>query len=494
MPVTALLERRIARALVAAGYSGNQTRLVLGVSGGPDSSALLHSLHRLSETQEVGLHVAHLNHNFRQEADEDARFVAAMCRELGVPATVEKRDPIGYQRQHRISSFEQAARELRYSFLGEVARSVGASAVAVGHTADDLAETVLQHILRGSGLHGLKGMTEVSEWPWAGNSRQLFLFRPLLSSTKADTVAYCRELGKEFREDPANYLPRFTRNRIRHHLLPLLAGEYNPRVTDSLVRLARTAALDLDFLEGETDRAWPQVLSEEEGGNPGTLQLRRTSFASLHPALQRLVLRRGYILLRGDARRLQENHLVAMSEIATSHAGRQTLLLPSGIRCYSTPEYLVLTTSEGTESCPFPDWDGERTLAFPGSNVEEAMAHGVGWRMAAQIVEGEDLDPDSLSGQHTAFLSRNAVGDVGVLRTRQPGDRFQPLGMAGEKKLQDFFTDAHVPRGWRDRVPLLVCRGRIAWVVGYRIAEWAKAHPIPDGGSSTLQIRYSLDD
>ena len=225
------------------GLSGNDSILVLGVSGGSDSSALLYSLHRLQESHRLRLHVVHLNHNFRgDEADEDARFVESLANELNLPATVEKQDPTEYRRDRSISSFEQLAREMRYIFMARVADELGASAVAVGHTADDQAETVLQHVLRGSGLHGLQGMTESAPWPWPMGYPNLRIFRPLLGVTKKDTLAYCRELGRDIRDDSGNYLSRFTRNRVRHRLLPLLADEFNPRVREALARLARTAA------------------------------------------------------------------------------------------------------------------------------------------------------------------------------------------------------------------------------------------------------------
>ena len=203
--------------------------MVVAASGGPDSSALLYSLHHLKEAHGLRLHVAHLNHDFRgKEADEDAEFVAALAEELGLPATVEQQDPTEYRRQRRISSFEQLAREMRYLFLAQVAQNTGAKAVAVGHTVDDQAETVLQHVLRGAGLHGLRGMSEVSFWPWPTEDPDLQLFRPLLGVTKADTAAYCRESGRAYRDDSGNYLPRFTRNRVRHELLPALGFRVQP--------------------------------------------------------------------------------------------------------------------------------------------------------------------------------------------------------------------------------------------------------------------------
>ncbi|MBO19753.1 MAG: tRNA lysidine(34) synthetase TilS, partial [Chloroflexi bacterium] len=207
-----------------AGYSNDGVTLVVGASGGPDSSALLYSLDRLKESHGLSLHVAHLNHNFRgQEAEDDAAFAADIAQELGIPFTVAKEDPHEYARLRGISSFEQGAREMRYAFLARVAREAGARAVTVGHTSDDLAETVLLHVLRGSGLHGLRGMEEVSRWPWPAGANGLRLFRPLLEITKAQTAEYCREIGRSYREDSGNYMWRFTRNKVRQDLMPKLA-------------------------------------------------------------------------------------------------------------------------------------------------------------------------------------------------------------------------------------------------------------------------------
>ena len=231
-----------------------------------DSTALLRSLHRLQTSHDLSLHVAHLNHDFRgAEADHDAAFVQRLANALGLPCSIDKRDPIAYQRSQGVSSFEQAAREMRYSFLLSVASTVGASAVALGHTSDDQAETVLLHILRGSGLQGLRGMTDVTGWPWPTREPGPLLYRPLLSASKAETAAYCRELGQTYREDSGNYLWRFTRNRVRLDLMPRLARDYNPRVQEALLRLSRTAAEETDYLDSELENRWQSLATVEEG-------------------------------------------------------------------------------------------------------------------------------------------------------------------------------------------------------------------------------------
>jgi len=488
MAGVASLEGQVAAALRRMGLSGNDSILVVGVSGGPDSSALLYSLHRLQEPHRIRLHVAHLNHDFRgDEADEDARFVESLANELDLPATVEKQDPTEYRRDRSISSFEQLAREMRYIFMARVADELGASAVAVGHTADDQAETVLQHVLRGSGLHGLRGMTESAPWPWPMGYPNLRIFRPLLGVTKEDTLAYCRALGRDFRDDSGNYLPRFTRNRVRHRLLPLLADEFNPRVREALARLARTAALDLDFIEGEVSRLWPELATVT--GDAVSFDVGRLT--ALHPSLQRMVLRRGYSVLTGDTRRLRESHLSAMAALISGRgAAVGTVELPQGARLHRAYDRLLL--SRDTElPCPLPDFQGEHPLELPPEGGSEVAVSVGGWRvtMRAEVLSEGDgrlwdrpedperptdltVEPDS-AFTCSAWLDRESLGQELSLRTRRPGDRFQPLGMSREKKLQDFFTDAKVPRTWRDRVPLLVSERGIAWVAGHRIADWA---------------------
>ena len=257
------VEARVKAALERAGYTGGDNLLVVALSGGPDSMALLYSLLSLRDSAGLRLHVAHLNHNFREEAEEDARFAAAVAAQLGLPATIGKSDPVAYQRETGISSFEEAAREVRYGFLAGVAEQNDAAALALGHTADDLAETVLMHVIRGSGIHGLRGMEEVSAWRSREGNREAVLIRPLLDVTKSETAAYCHQSGIAFREDPGNRLLRFTRNRVRHELLPILES-YNPRIKDALVRLARSSAMNVDYLEGEVARVWP-TLAEQRG-------------------------------------------------------------------------------------------------------------------------------------------------------------------------------------------------------------------------------------
>ena len=478
------IERPVAASLRRAGLSGAGSTIVVACSGGPDSTALLRSLHRLQSCHDLSLHVAHLNHDFRgAEADHDAAFVQLLADRLGLPCSIDKEDPIAYQRSRGVSSFEQAAREMRYSFLLSVAAAVGASAVALGHTSDDQAETVLLHILRGSGMQGLKGMAEISPWPWPAGERSPLLFRPLLGASKAETAAYCRELGQTFREDSGNYLWRFTRNRVRLDLMPRLARDYNPRFRDALLRLSRIATDEADFLDSELDRRWDGLAAMADTG----VYLDAGRLAALHPALQRRAMRRAYSLVAGDSRALGEVHLDAMISLVQDGRGGRSLDLPRGITARIEANVVRIHGQDARQRVPI--LPREYSVRVPQEYGETVEFEADGWRLSMRLgtsMARQDGVYTSIQ-RATARLKRDALGDEIILRTRRPGDRFQPSGMTGTKKLQDFFTDAKIPRDQRDGIPLLVCERGIAWVVGHRVAEWARSD---DSDRAALHVEF----
>ena len=476
------MEARVKAALERAGYTGGDNLLVVAVSGGPDSMALLYSLLSLRDSAGLRLHVAHLNHNFRDEAEEDARFASAVANQLGLPVTIEKADPLAYQKKTGLSSFEEAAREVRYGFLARVAERNGAVALALGHTADDLAETVLMHIIRGSGIHGLRGMEEVSTWRSREGDRKAVLLRPLLDVMKSETAAYCRQRGIAFREDPGNRLLRFTRNRVRHELLPTLES-YNPRIKDALVRLAHSSALNVDYLEGEVANVWPTVAEQRDH----SIVLDSGLLASLHPLLRRMMLRKAYQQLVGDTRRLEEVHLKAMEDFATGPPGRD-MNLPRGLHLHTGYGQLILGRGMDAQN-PLPPLGGEHRLSLPTSGDKE-VTEIPGWRITARLVPSSEVHVvDPL----IASLSLGAIGGSLRIRTRRPGDRFQPFGMDREKKLQDFYVNEKIPRAWRDRIPLIVSERGIAWVVGHRIAHWARLKE-RDGGTDNMALWIRFED
>ena len=443
--------------------------LVVAVSGGPDSSALLLALTELQSFLGLRLHVAHLDHGLRADSAADASFVRELARGLGHPCTVERADVAGYRRRvHRLSP-EAAAREVRYAFLARVAREAGADAVALAHTRDDQAETVLLHLVRGGGLAGLRGMSVRSTYRGAGGP--VTLVRPLLDVAREETEAFCRSRNVTPRQDPTNLLATIPRNHLRLNVLPQLR-QINPQVGAALARLARSAALDVDYMEGQVDQVWQQAVREADGG----LLLDCVALNAQHRAVVQHLLRRAYAGVRGSKADLEQVHVEEMARLLLGPAGRKTAL-PGGVTLEVGPRDAWLSAGR-PYPCPLPPLEGEYVLPASG---EETVG---GWRVSAW----EETSPAVLDGgPFNAYLDRDVLGGELALRTRRRGDRFQPLGVhraAASRsreqtttKLQDFLVDQRVPRSWRDQVPLVVSPRGIAWVVGWRIAHWARVTP-----------------
>ncbi|MCE2465050.1 MAG: tRNA lysidine(34) synthetase TilS [Dehalococcoidia bacterium] len=458
------LEAQLLASLQRLGCPSRNTGMVVAVSGGPDSMALLHALVALRKQTNLNIHVAHLDHDFRgDEAEVDARFVAQAATCLGLPSTIGKADPAAYQKENGVSSFEEAAREVRYSFLREVSEETGLGIIALGHTSDDLAETVLMRIMRGSGTRGLRGMVELSKWRSRDGDKQATLFRPMLGVSKEEALGYCAEKNISCRRDTGNVMMRFTRNRVRHNLFPALE-EYNPNIKGALVRLSRIASLEADYLEQELAEAWSSVAGVENG----EVVLYVPSLQALHPLMQRLVLARAYEEASGSRRRLGEAHILAMVRML-GRASVGITNLPKGLRLLRSYDSLIMG-KDPEAACPFPEITGSHPLDLPVADTP-AVTHIPGWKV---VVAEEPAGRPIPNEPFEAHLDALAIAGGLEVRVRRPGDRFQPLGADGARKLQDFYVDEKVPRHWRDRVPLVVSDAGIAWVVGYRPAQWAR--------------------
>ena len=445
---------------------GPGEHVLVGVSGGPDSTCLLLALAALRSSLRFELSAAYFDHRLRgsRAAAREQRFVLNLAETLAVPLRCGTGDVRSHAQSRRLS-LEEAARELRYRFLAQAARARGCSSVAVGHTQDDQTETVLLHLVRGSGLRGLAAMAPSAPWPIPAIGRRVAgreaprLVRPLLGLSRKDTEGCCRETGLAPLQDPSNRSRTHLRNRIRGELLPLLR-RYNPRVDDALLRLAAAASADIELLEALATKA----LAGQPAAD-GAVRLARGRLAAQPIALQRHAVRLAAARLLGDARGLSDRHVRAVLRANAGPTGAK-LDLARGLRAEVTRNTIVLTTRPPRPVGALP----EREVVLP---VPGTIRFGT-WRLQAQLLKRRPTDLSSLSDPRTAFLDADACGARLWLRRRRPGDRFQPLGLPRPKKLQDFFVDAHVPRAERDAVPLLCGEQGIAWVVGQRPAEWAK--------------------
>jgi len=301
----------------------SQHCLLVAVSGGQDSVCLLHILVKLREGLGIRLHIAHLNHQLRgAESEADAQYVSDLAHQLDIPATIEQRDVKAHQAQQHIS-LEEAAREVRYTFLAQAAKSIGANRVAVGHTTDDHIETILMHLIRGTGTKGLRGLQPSSQWQSSGSS--LTIIRPLLPVSRQETADYCHNHQLMPRIDASNLSLSPLRNRIRYQLLPLLES-YNPRVAEALLRSARIAGDDFAFLDKEADRLWGKIVQKQ--GNAIILDKER--FLELPAALKRYLLRRVIEDLLGNLKDIERRHIEEIMDALTKPAGKR-LSLPGGL-------------------------------------------------------------------------------------------------------------------------------------------------------------------
>lgn len=481
------LRQALAAALTECDMRGKT--LLVAVSGGGDSLALLYALRRAQAEFELRLCGAHLNHTLRgAESDADAAFVESEFRRLGMPYTLQRADVAAYRRAHSLS-LEDAARRVRYAFLAEAATHHAAHAVAVAHTADDQAETLLMNIIRGSGLDGLRGMRPLDRL--AIDAADLTLFRPLLGVSRAQTYAYCAALGLQPRQDASNLSLEHTRNRIRLELMPMLES-FNPAARDALLRLASNAAEDADCIRAQTNAVWQDVARQSDAGD-GVIALNTQALARQHPAVQSRILRRAINAVKGSADGITRRHILDMRRLTAGPAGR-TLHLPDGILFAAGYDeaHIGSAAAVTTALSPLPPIRGEHPLAVPGETRIP------GWRISASVCANaaECADPDAcgaIAAAHgfSEMLDLDCVGTALHLRARRPGDRFQPLGMAQSKKLQDFMVDERIPRRWRDGVPLLVSRYGIACVAGRRIAHWAR---ITDATKRRLHLNFRRDD
>lgn len=498
--------------------------VVIGVSGGPDSLCLLHLLCQLRDEYDLALHVAHLHHGLRgAEADADAEFVRTLAADWGLSCTVECADVPALARERRLA-VEEAARRARYAFLSRVAGSTGARTIAVGHNADDQAETVLMHWLRGSGLAGLRGMIPripLSDYllldsaPAGVASADLALIRPLLEVTRAEIEAYCRFYGLEPRFDRSNLDTTYFRNWLRHEVLPLLA-RHNPNVREVIRRSARVIADDYALLRSLLEDTWPQVVLEsplppeaaaarvgrepslpregriepvlggpaEGGGWTGRTVFDLAAWRALPTSLQRSTLREAIHRLRRSLRNISFLHVEHALLVARDGTTGDQATLPCNLML--TVGYDRFTIADAEVGELLPDWP---LLARAATPLEvrvpgETLLPGCDWLLTSAVVSRPDLplDWEANTDPWRAYLDIGVVSAAPVLRTRRAGDRFQPLGMEGHTvRLADFLTNQKVPRAARDRLPLLAAGGEILWVCGWRVDERASVRQGTEG-------------
>lgn len=446
----------------------NGDAVLVAVSGGPDSVALLHILAALAPQWALRLGVAHLHHGLRgTAADEDAVFVAALAARMGLPCHTQHTDVRAFARQRRLS-LEDAGRRCRYAFFEATAVRGGYTRIALGHQADDNAELVLMNLLRGSAGAGLAGIPPV---------RDGRVVRPLIALARTAVYAYLAAHDLSFRVDASNRDPAHRRNRIRHHLLPELSARYNPQLSAALNRLAIIVRDEEAWIESLVAALWAQAARQHTADR---LSLSVAVLAAQPLAARRRLVRRAVETLKGDRQRLTFEHVEAVLGLLADGAEDGRLDLPDGLQAARRGGRLEIVRTPArrgaTRARPSAAPWGV-TLPRPANGPLTVDLPALNARLRCSAGTLEAAGPLDAGGQLTAVFDMERLSFPLTLRSVRPGDRFRPLGVGGHQKVKKFLIDHKVPRDARHRVAVLVSGDRIVWLVGLRIADHAKVSP-----------------
>lgn len=454
MPIRSLF-RKAEKTIEKYGMLSKGDKILIGVSGGSDSVFLLHLLNALREKYGLTLHIAHLNHGFRREAEREADFVKKLAKTHGIPSTVKKIDVPFYAKKRRLSK-QEAAREVRYSFLREVADKTGANKIALGHTADDQAETFIMKLIRGAGPKGMAGI-----YPSYEEQEGRALIRPLIELGRREIIDCLRKNRIQFVKDPSNISDLYLRSRIRNKFIPHLEKKYNPKIKETFVRSAEILREEDSFLEDYSRKILKGLLKLKDKER---IEISIEPFLKLDRAIKRRLLRIIIEELRGDIKGFSMHHIdEVMDSIAAGRTGRR-INLPKGVTVQRDYDLLSIYLKDArNQTSDFRH--GTYNVNVPG--ITEIPELGLTlWTEIKKAPAGFG------NGKAQAAFDIEKIPGKIMVRKKREGDFFYPFGMDGKKKkLKSYFIDKKVRREERDKIPILLSGDDIIWVVGYRMDE-----------------------
>jgi tRNA(Ile)-lysidine synthase len=427
--------------------------IIVGVSGGADSVTLLAILHALKDRWNLKLTVAHLDHGLRGEASrKEAEFVHNMAEAMGLPCVSEERDVLSHKKKTGLS-LQDAARDIRYAFFMDVCNRLHAQKVALGHHADDQAETLLIWLIRGTTPAGLAGIPPV---------RNGIFIRPLITVCRSEIESYLKERKICYIPDNSADEPQYLRNKIRHQLIPLLTQEYNPKIIKNLVQLSDVFRKDNEILDGMVAEAVDKILIR---GNTCSVD----KLKSYPIGLRGRIIKKIISCVKGDSRGISSKHIDAICRLLDGAGATKIVQLPAGWSVLR--EYGCLTFAHETLDA--------KTFCYTFDNIPTTVKMDeIKKEMVLSVEHLNTKDrgfPDM--GNNIACLDFDAVKLPMIVRNHVPGDRFYPLGLGGSKKLKDFFIDSKIPLRIRKKIPVLLFQNKIAWVSGLRIDHRFRLKP-----------------
>lgn len=423
-------------------------KVIVAVSGGPDSICLLHILHTLKGKFNLELIAAHVNHCLRgEEADKDEKYVEEYCKSKGIQY-FSKRVDINRLALEKNMSSESAGREARYEFFHQLMEMHSADKIALAHNANDQAETVLMRMMRGTGIEGLVGIKPV---------RENIFIRPLINITRGEIEKYCNENNLEPRIDKTNLENIYTRNKVRLELIPYIKENFNEDIVNTLNRLSQTVSIDNDYLEYISEQSYKKYCDK----NYEKVIIDKDAFKE-HEAVITRVIRRALLSLKGNLYNFEKVHIYDIIHVQNNATGKK-VILPQNIIAQNNYGNIELYIKEENEKVCL---DKEYTFEINSSQVIEKL------NMVVTLNILKNKEKINVKEQtYVKYFDFDKINGEIILRKRRDGDRFTPLGMRGSKKLKDLFIDLKIPQTERDSIPLICFGEDIAWIVGYRLSD-----------------------
>ncbi len=425
--------------------------ILLGVSGGPDSLAMLDLFNRIKESFQLELVVFHLNHMFREEAEEEARFVERITSQYGLKSIVEKYNVPAFIQEKGLSP-EQGARIIRFKLMEKALKKLNINKISLAHNKDDQVETVFLHMYRGAGLNGLTGINPLTEMDG------FQVIHPLLDIYREDIERYCHHRNLKPRNDPTNEETIYTRNKIRHDIIPYIEKEINPGVKDVVIQMAGIIREENDFLDKLAANNLKNIVT---GKKDREISLSLDHLRNFPLALRRRIIQQLIYSLDPDYSDFYFNHYQLLDRFIHQSETGKILDLPGELKVKRQYNHLIFRMGEFEKN----SIEFNLELTLPG----EIYLPG-GRRLKAGYITPSSDWLDQVSDPEICVFDAGPATFPLKVRNRRPGDKFSPLGMTGIKKIKDFFIDEKIPAEDRDKIPLVIDHtGRIIWVAGLRL-------------------------
>ncbi|MBW4828004.1 MAG: tRNA lysidine(34) synthetase TilS [Clostridiaceae bacterium] len=438
--------------------------ILIGLSGGPDSMALLYGLLEIQNQKSFSIYIAHVNHGVRgEEANKDEKFVEGLSKKLNLPYYSIRIDMEGYAKKHKMSS-EEAGRKLRYDFFRDTLSNIGGGKIAVAHNKNDQAETLIMRMLRGTGIDGLKGMEYKTE----------DIIRPLLDISRTEIEEYIEINNIETRLDKTNLVPIYNRNKIRLEVIPYIKENFNPNIIDTLWRTSKIMSYDSSFLNEYTSKIYRNLMKSKK---KNSIILHRKKFSKEHTAIKQRIVRQAIYDLTNNLQGITSKHILDIVELFDRGDTGKSIDLINNIVAETSYDDLIIKMGNKEDNVAFNyDISFEKTIYIKETNCF----------IEARVVPREKVEIN-FKDRFIKYFDYDKIEDGLHLRNRKAGDKFVPLGMNGMKKLKDLFIDEKIPLNQRDTIPILTDGKNIIWVVGFRVSEDYK---ITTSTKNVLVIKY----